>query len=106
MHGGAKAGKPKERFLSTEDMLDAIHEPGLPESCEQTNIGGDKGNMRISFRFLTSILAQNNQLLRYEDFDVRVYSPIVGNCFFKCLAHICRLTDYDMGAFESAFAAA
>jgi hypothetical protein len=34
MHGGAKAGKPKERFLSPEEMLQAIHEPGLPESCE------------------------------------------------------------------------
>lgn len=101
-----KAGKPQERILSPEEMLDAIHEPGMPSSAEVTNMGGPSGNARISFRFRTQIFAQHNQLLRYEGQEVRVYSPLEGNCLYKCLAHLCRETDYDWQAYEEAFAAA
>jgi len=49
----AKAGKPQERILSPEEMLDAIHEPGMPPSAEVTNMGGPSGTSRVSFRFRT-----------------------------------------------------
>jgi hypothetical protein len=49
----AKAGKPQERIVSPEEMLDAIHEAGMPPSAEVTNMGGPSGITRTSFRFRT-----------------------------------------------------
>lgn len=87
-------------------MIEAIHEGDLPEACEFVEIGGPNNDSRIKFRFRSSVLSQNGQLLRYDSYQVRVFSPIEGNCFFKCLAHICRDVDDDWQAYEEAFAAA